>query len=211
MILGEESCGRGSQEQSPEAWGCRGQVEARWCVWVDFGREIVWSGVPRTEPRGLGVSGRGGGQVVARWGVWVVFGREIVGSVVQRTEPRGLGVSGSGGGQVVARLGVWVVFGREIVRSRVPRTEPRGLGVSGPGGGQVGGVGRFWARNRGVGGPKNRAQRPGGVGARWGPGGGRWSFLGEKSWGRGSEEQSPEAWGCRGQVGARWGSLVVLG
>ena len=100
---------------------------------------------------------------------------------------------------------VSVGFGREIVGSRGPRTEPGGLGVSGPGGGQVGGIGRFWARNRGVGGPKIKARRLGGVGARWRPGGGYRSILGEKSWGRGSQEQSPEAWGLGEEMPWRGG------
>ena len=93
--LGETLRGRGSQKQSPEAWGCRGQVKARWWALVVFEREIVGSGVARTEPRGLGVSGPGGGQQRCVG----CFGREIAGSGVPRTEPRGLGVPGHGGGR----------------------------------------------------------------------------------------------------------------
>eukprot|EP00959_Pyramimonas_sp_CCMP1952_P464922 9487404-Pyramimonas_sp.AAC.1 len=75
-------------------------------------------------------------------------------------------------------------------------------GGGGEVGGEVGGIGRFWARNRGVGGPKNRAQRPGDAVARWEAWRGYRSIWGEASRGRESQEQSPEAWGCRGQVGA---------
>eukprot|EP00959_Pyramimonas_sp_CCMP1952_P064116 1339354-Pyramimonas_sp.AAC.1 len=56
------------------SWGGGGQVGAKWRVWVVFGREIVGSGVPRTQPRDLGMSWGGGGQVGARWAVWVVLG-----------------------------------------------------------------------------------------------------------------------------------------
>eukprot|EP00959_Pyramimonas_sp_CCMP1952_P016083 340051-Pyramimonas_sp.AAC.1 len=45
---------------------------------------------------------------------------------------------------------------------------PDAWGCRGQVEGMEGGIGRFWARNRWVGGPENRAQRLGDAVARWG-------------------------------------------
>eukprot|EP00959_Pyramimonas_sp_CCMP1952_P297290 6219655-Pyramimonas_sp.AAC.1 len=87
-----------NRAQSPGGVGTK--CEAGRGALVVFVWKILRSGVPRTKPRGLGVSGPSD------------FEREIVGSGVSRTEPRSLGMPRPGG---KARWWVSVDFGREIV------------------------------------------------------------------------------------------------